>query len=346
MRGLPIMNINYVDRYDTLFFIHNTVIPNRNPLYNWRGTVPGNTAETLWDTYLPLAQNPQILNPACGYTYNVNHSPFLGTAAADAPDPKDYPGGIASFDIRANNRSLRFEELLQKEEKISMGCLQEIRNDLQLPKESEFWHNLRALQNIDLNIYPDLTDVVTEMRLWNGSFDTLSTGASVAYLALIPLFERFGNSSKLFCYDVHLTEAQAVAYLRQAQTHLRKHFATTHLPFGKLQRLQRGNKNYPIGGCPDVLAAMYGLPQKDGTFKAARGDDFIMFVQFDKDKPAPTVQTMRAYGNSARPESPHYNDQMELFLRKQPRPCRSFDAADLRAHAERIYHPRIDPIVN
>lgn len=74
-------NIMYADRYDTIFYISNGKIPVRNsdPKYNWKSTIPGNTAATLWTTFKPVQQLPQYVNPPSGYLYNTNHSPFLAT---------------------------------------------------------------------------------------------------------------------------------------------------------------------------------------------------------------------------------------------------------------------------
>ncbi len=84
MNSLPMFNIMYADRYDTIFYISNVKIPRRNPdpKYNWRSTLPGNTSATLWTEFKPETELPQYINPPSGYLFNTNHSPFLAT------DPK------------------------------------------------------------------------------------------------------------------------------------------------------------------------------------------------------------------------------------------------------------------
>ena len=49
MTSLPMFNIVYADRYDTIFYISNARLPRRNPdpQYHWRSTIPGNTSATL-----------------------------------------------------------------------------------------------------------------------------------------------------------------------------------------------------------------------------------------------------------------------------------------------------------
>ena len=79
--NLPMFNITYADRYDTIFYISNGKMPRRNPdpKYNWRSTIPGNTSATLWTEFKSITELPQYVNPPSGYLFNTNHSPFLAT---------------------------------------------------------------------------------------------------------------------------------------------------------------------------------------------------------------------------------------------------------------------------
>ena len=51
MRELPGFNIGYADKYDTIFYMSNGIIPKRAEGYNWKGIVPGDTKKTLWTEY-------------------------------------------------------------------------------------------------------------------------------------------------------------------------------------------------------------------------------------------------------------------------------------------------------
>ena len=89
---LPMFNIMYADNKDTIFYISNGKMPYRNAdtAYHWNSTVPGNTMATLWTKFKPLSELPQQLNPASGYLFNTNHSPFLATDVQYNLDPKKY----------------------------------------------------------------------------------------------------------------------------------------------------------------------------------------------------------------------------------------------------------------
>jgi hypothetical protein len=79
MTSLPMFNITYADRYDTIYYISNGKMPRRNAdtSFNWKSTVPGNTSKTLWTEFKTVNELPQYINPPSGYLFNTNHSPFL-----------------------------------------------------------------------------------------------------------------------------------------------------------------------------------------------------------------------------------------------------------------------------
>ncbi|MGH2553063.1 MAG: penicillin acylase family protein, partial [Chitinophagaceae bacterium] len=56
MTSLPMFNITYADRYDTIFYISNGKMPRRNPdtSYHWKSTIPGNSSATLWTEFKGL----------------------------------------------------------------------------------------------------------------------------------------------------------------------------------------------------------------------------------------------------------------------------------------------------
>ncbi|MFN8355273.1 MAG: penicillin acylase family protein [Spirosomataceae bacterium] len=346
MRGLPHQNITYADRDDNIFFLSNSIVPNRNPLYDWRGVVPGNTSQTLWDGYMSLQKHPQVLNPASGFVYNVNHTPFNCTAPADNPNPKDYPVALGGFETKNNNRSLRFMELYQPNEKISIERLKRIKYDVQLPKNSPFLKNMDVFRDLDPEKYPDLADVINEIRTWDFRMDSTSYGATLIYLAMEPIIKKYayGNSIAALSNDLHLTEAEGVKYLRMAREHLVTHFGQTNVRYGRFLRHRRGAKDFPFFGFPDVMAAMAGRPEKDGTYTGVRGEDFMMFVQFSPDGEAPEIETIKAYGASSKPDSPHYNDQMELYLQQKTKKM-TFDRDWLFKHAKRVYPPLLESAI-
>ncbi|MFZ1369957.1 MAG: penicillin acylase family protein, partial [Ferruginibacter sp.] len=57
---LSMFNIMYADKYDTVFYINNALMPVRDGSngYTWKKTVPGNTSKTLWTQFRSLKDLP------------------------------------------------------------------------------------------------------------------------------------------------------------------------------------------------------------------------------------------------------------------------------------------------
>ena len=106
MKALPGYNIGYADRNDTIFYISNGKIPIRAKGYNWTDVVPGNTKETLWNTYYDISALPQVVNPKSGFVYNANHSPFKSSGKADNPISVNFAKAM-NYETYDNNRSIR-----------------------------------------------------------------------------------------------------------------------------------------------------------------------------------------------------------------------------------------------
>ena len=109
------------------------------------------------------------------------------------------------------------------------------------------------------------------------------------------------------------------------------------MPYGQYQRLIRGDKSLAVAGMPDVLAAMHADPYKNGQIKAKQGDAYIALVRFGED--GPEIESINAYGASANPKSPHYTDQMDLFVKQQTKKM-TLNKAEVLQQAKRVYHPQ------
>jgi len=217
-----------------------------------------------------------------------------------------------------------------------MDELKAIKYDLQLPQQSVFMQNIHRMFALSPETYPDIAPVIKAFKGWDFRMDSTSYGASIFLLAVAPIFEANHYSTKAFRIELGLTDDQLAEYLRLAQSHLMTHFGTLKVKYGDLLRHRRGNKDYPIGGFPDVMGAMLGRPEKDGTFTAFRGDDLILFVTFTDEETS--FETVKAYGNSNRPESPHYNDQMEMYLQRKAKPM-THDLGRIIQSAKQSYSP-------
>ena len=81
-----------------------------------------------------------------------------------------------------------------------------------------------------------------------------------------------------------------------------------------------------------------GDADEQGQIKNIAGDGFMMFVAWDKNGLL-SSEASHQYGSATLDESsPHFNDQMEMFVEQKERKV-LFDRADLEKHVERRYRP-------
>jgi acyl-homoserine-lactone acylase len=333
MEAIPGFNVVYADGKDTIYYLSNGKIPIRDKNYNWAGTLPGNTSKTLWTTFHPLEDLPQMLNPPSGYLFNSNHSPFNASAPADNLKADQFDPTMG-YETNENNRSRRFMELIAPIDRLTYPDFKRIKYDQQLPAQISYAIKFDSLFLLDASKYPDVGPLIDTLKAWNRRSDIGNTGAPL-------LIEMAGYiTRKYHISDIYtpknLTHPEIVDALRHTKAHLLKYFGRTNVPLGDFQRLVRGKKEYPLSGLPDAIAAVYSSPHTKGRVRGAVGDCYIELVRFTPQ--GPVIETSNVYGASNRPESPHYDDQVPLFIHHQTKPM-TLNKAAVYAAAKKIYHP-------
>ncbi len=329
MKAIPGYNIVYADKYDTIYYISNGRIPIRDKNFNWKTTLPGNTSATLWNQLHPIDALPQVLQPKSGFVYNTNHSPFHSTEGPENPIVRDITMGYETLE---NNRSKRFEEMLKPLNKVSYEDFKRIKFSRQFPSNFYFPYNIDTLFMLDETKYTDIADLISNLKSWNKIADAESIGAGTFFMITHTVYD----NRALYLKQKTITENQSVEILRAAKNKMLAGFNRTNLQLGDIQKLVRGNVALPLPGLPDVLAPMYSLPYKDGMYKGNQGDAYIELVRFTKD--GPMIESINVYGASARKDSPHYTDQMEMYVNQQTKKM-TLDKATVYQQAVKKYNP-------
>ena len=89
------------------------------------------------------------------------------------------------------------------------------------------------------------------------------------------------------------------------------------IKWSKVSFLERGDKILPVQGGPDVLRAIYSPRSEDGILKAAAGDGLYAYVNWDKLGKQQSFSVHQFGSSSTVEDSPHYHDQMELFVNEE-----------------------------
>jgi len=334
----PSLSITYGDKEGNILFIDNGLFPYKNPNYNWRYILPGDTSSTLWEpNFMPLERVLQVKNPPSGYVFHMNGSGFSSSSDEDDPNPADYDKTMGYL-TTVGSRHITFKRLIKEYDKLSYDDFKTIKynQDQTLPLYTRSIENWDQIRHLSPEKYPDLADIIEVFSKWDGSGDVHNKQAAIFVLSSTYISK---YTEKQGTWDItgSLSEAVFPEALRYAKKHLLKHFGTLEIELGTLQRHIRGDKNYPIGGIAESIAVIYTIPYKKGVRQSNLGDSFILFAVYGEDG-VEKIETINCYGASNRPDSPHYNDQMDLYIKQQTK-LMTLDKKAILQDAKRTYHP-------
>jgi len=324
---LPDFNIVYADNDHHIFYVSNAKLPIRNTAYNWNQALPGDTSATLWKEYHSFNELPQYTDPKSGYLFNMNNTPFNATATSDNLDSLKYPGEMG-YSLTDNNRSVRFQYLMRQEKKLSYEDFKRLKFDIQYPEQFHFEENVNAIFKLNPEDYPEIANYLNILQKWNRRAEKESIGAGLMKVLI--------NNAK----GKEIDSSKAVQIVKSSQEQLLDEFGTIEVPLKNLQVHKRGDKEMVIDGLPDVIAPMYTQKLEGGLKeKAYVGESYILLARFGDG--LPKLESIMPYGASSKPESPHYTDQMEMFVNKELKPM-TLDKEEIYSNAVRIYHPHVE----
>lgn len=223
-------------------------------------------------------------------------------------------------------------KLVKPLKKVSYADFKRIKFDREFPSQLYFQANIDSLFLLDATAYPDIADIINNLKTWDKKANAESIGAGNFFFIYTITAKKWPTYLK----NKGIKQEDAIAILREAKATMMKDFGRTNIQLGEVQKLVRGNVEIPLPGLPDVLAPMYSIPYKNGLYKGNQGDAYIELVRFTKD--GPTIESLNVYGASARKDSPHYTDQMEMYTKQQTKPM-TLNKAEVYKNAVSKYHP-------
>jgi acyl-homoserine-lactone acylase len=329
---LSMFNIMYADRYDTIFYINNALMPVRDSGngYDWKKTLPGNTSKTLWNRFRTINEMPQYVNPGSGFLFNTNHSSFDATASGYNLNKAAF-AEADGWETHNNNRSKRLLELMPAD-LLSFDQLKRIKFDKQLPARLYYPYNIDSMFSLSPDEHPEYASLIRELKNWDKKGDTTSKGAAIFLLSYIELAKKLSGQAYR-----PVTKTEALETYGAVKKYMTTHFGRTDISLGELQKLIRGKESRAQWGFPDLLSPQWTEPQKNGVLKVVGGDAYIMFIRFPKNS-LPVIETVNTYGASSHPDSKHFNDQVDLYLKQQTKKM-TLDKKEVYRLAESISHP-------
>ncbi|MFT3681972.1 MAG: penicillin acylase family protein [Ferruginibacter sp.] len=354
-------NTVFADDKGNIAYWHGNFIPKRALQYNWGKPVDGTSSATEWQGLHTLNEIVHVYNPSSGFIQNCNSTPYT-VAGTSSPEKKNYPPYMAPDG--ENFRGVNAARLLNNEKDITIDKMIAIGYNRKL---AAFEILIPALINVfDKNIKPgdslfaELADAIQILKQWDYTMDENSVAATLA----IEWAEHLNNTlRKIYIEEgekdqVEVTKTFAAAAgidemllpLLATLHDLKQKQGDWKIKWGTLNRYQRISSNikqpyndsassYPIGFAASTWGSLpsYVSRYAAGTNKryGVSGNSFVSAVEFGEKIKA---RSLLAGGNSGYQQSPHFNDQLEMYTKGQFKDV-LFYKEDILKHVERKYHP-------
>ncbi|MDB9817786.1 penicillin acylase family protein [Pelagibacterales bacterium] len=306
MQQIASLNLVYADKEDNIFFVHNMKSPIRDFDYDWKGIIPGDKSNLIWSEFYTYEEIPKILNPDSGYIYSTNQSPFFVTDLNDNLKEENFPITMG-FQSRITNRAHRAYELLDVDKKISWENLDRYKHDNKFSINSRQYRFLQKIFSYDFT-EDRLIAAQNFLKNWNLGTDNENMHAAFGVCIVAP--EWLAEIKKE-------SQPDPIKIFKDCVNEFEKNFNQLGVKWSEISFLERGKKMLPVQGGPDVLRAIYSPRSEDGILKAVAGDGLYIYVNWDKLGQQSSTSVHQFGASTSVKESPHYDDQMELFVNEE-----------------------------
>jgi acyl-homoserine-lactone acylase len=309
--AIPSTNFIYADKTGTIAYVYNAAIPDRpeGVEANWRDILPGDRSDLIWQGAVEYNTLPRIVNPASGWLYNANNTPFTAAGAGSDLRPEAF-SPLMGIELKQTNRSWRAYKLLSEATMLDRATLEAIKYDTGYERQGYVARLFDALERIEAK--GNLAEARDLLLTWDFTADSKGSADALALL-MIRDFMSADYNNKPF--------PDVAQKLQAAADHLIVHFGRLDPPMSDLLRLRQGEVDLPLDGGSDTLRASTTWDvAEDGRLSLKHGDSFIMWIEWQPGERV-SSQSIQPFGAATtRPRSPHYTDQMRLFVDHKLKP--------------------------
>ncbi|MBK7598748.1 MAG: acylase [Acidobacteria bacterium] len=349
-------NTIFADSGGNIAYFHSNFIPKRDKRFDYTKPVDGSNTATEWNGLYSIDETPGLLNPASGWLYNTNNSPW-SAAGPNSPKKNDYPAYVESG--IENARGIHAIRVLQNRKDFTIDSLIAAAYDSYLPAFQEMIPALLKAWDKTSSANPlkaRLSDQIALMRGWDYRWSVESVPTAVA----VYWGEEIGRQVAADAQKAGIalehyvatkaTPLQLLQALSAASDRLAGDFGSWKTPWGEINRFQRltgdivqpfndAGPSIPVGFTSARWGSLasFGARTYTGTKKmyGTSGNSFVAVVEFgDKVR----ARAVTAGGESGNPSSPHFNDQATRYATGNLREV-YFYRDQLKGHTEREYRP-------
>ncbi|MGD2070793.1 MAG: penicillin acylase family protein, partial [Gemmatimonadota bacterium] len=358
MRAHPSSNFTYADAAGNIAHYYNARVPAlpHPPTGDTAAVV--RSSDDVWTELVPFEELPLLVNPPGGYVQQANDTPDYtnldapldrDTVDVNLPPRRlrlrsqlslDLVHGTGTFDLDEVVRRKHSSRMLLAERTVDelVAVLEGAEGGRASPGEAAgdaAWTPaertaLDALEAWDRTASVDSRGGVLFEAWWERYRDRVAPEARFR----VPWSPDAPTSTPR---GVGRTD-HAVGAFRDAVAALERKGLAPDVAWGDVHRVRRGEVDEPVAGCPGDMGCFRTLSfaeAEDGRKVANRGDGWVLAVEFG---PVPRAYSVLAYGESAREDSPHYDDQAAMFAGGRMKTVAWTDDA-IDAEAVRRYRP-------
>lgn len=348
-------NTVYADAEGNIAYYHGNFHPRRDTTYDYSTPVDGSNPATNWNGLHPVSECITLKNPGNYWIQNCNSTPF--TAAAEfSPERENFPVYMAPD--AENFRGVQAVRVLEEQDNISLESLIDLAYDPRLTGFEALIPGLveafdeSATQQQKENLGP----AIDTLRNWDYTVTGNSSALSMAVYYGLETFrnatfpEEMSRMERLVYAGKASPDEERLALFAAAWKKLEKEFGNWNTPWIEINRYQRlngdikqdFNDDKPSVGVPMASArwgalAAFNSRQYPGTnrFYGTSGNSFVAAVEFGDSIRA---KALLAGGQSGHPESPHFNDQVDIYVDAQFRDV-AYYRRDVELRADEQYKP-------
>ena len=362
MRARTSSNLTYADADGNIFYVWNATVP-ALPHLSGGDTlaIPATSSSQIWTRAVAFDSLPQLLNPPGGYVRNENDPPYF-TNPRQPLDPARYPANIRENGLRL--RSQHSIALLDGEETVSLEDVVRMKHSMRMLLADRVKADLVEAVRAQ-GPGQEIASAIAHIEEWDNTAAAESRGGVLfqiwweRYLDTAPRAPRSAASvgfeaeadalfKEPWTEDRPLDTPRGLADREQAAdaftwavAETARRYGSWDVAWGDVHRVRRGEVDLPVGGCSGLLGCFRVLSfreAEDGKLVAVGGDGWILAVEFTRPVRAYSVL---AYGQSNRADSPHFDDQAEMFARNRMKPV-AFTPEDVDRQAIRRYRPGLE----
>lgn len=363
MRARTSSNLTYADADGNIFYVWNAAAPNL-PHESGNDTlaIEVTSSDQIWSDFIAWDDLPQLHNPEGGYLHNEN-DPFHFTNLNEVFDEDDFPDHFP--DSRYRLRSQHSDQLINNDKKFSLEDVTEIKHSMNMLLADRVKDDLIEAV-LDRNPDGEILDAINQIEAWDNTVAKDSRGgilfktwwwryedtADSSSVDSSPESTGFSATPERLFKEVWSPDRpaetprgladpdRAVKAFEWAVEKANERYGSWNLAWGDVHRARIGEKDLAVGGCTGLLGCfrvLWFIDHEDDDQKreVRGGDGWVLAVEFGD---IPRAYSVLAYGQSIKEDSPHFNDQLELFTNNEMKQV-AFTEEDIMDQFVREYHP-------